>query len=412
MIRPRRRAGIPALALAAAFAATSAAALPAVAAETAPAAGPVVTGAPAPAVTVAVAAEREIVERAVVTGTLVPRDEILVSPEIEGCRITGLLVEEGDRVAKGAVLARLSREMIDTQLAQNAAAIARAEGAVAQARSSIVQAEAAQVEASLSLERAQSLMKSGNGTAAVLEQRESAAKGAEGRLSAARNGLTIAQADLAQARAQRSELDLKLARTEIRAPEGGIVSRRTARVGATASASAEPLFRLIARGEIELEGEVPETGLARLRAGAPASLDLDTADGPVAVSGRVRVVYPEVDRATPPRQGPHQARGRSAPAHRRLRPRRRRGGAAHRRRGAPRLGGLRASGPTVLVVSGERVELRPIRTGLSAGGFIEVRDGVKAGEAVVARAGSFLRDGDRVRPIYPALPATAEAGRP
>ncbi len=51
------------------------------------------------------AAEREIVERAVVTGTLVPRDEILVSPEIEGSRITGLLVEEGDRVAKGAVLA-------------------------------------------------------------------------------------------------------------------------------------------------------------------------------------------------------------------------------------------------------------------------------------------------------------------
>ncbi len=302
--------------------------------------------------------------------------------------------------------------MIDTQLAQNAAAIARAEGAVAQARSSIVQAEAAQVEASLSLERAQSLMKSGNGTAAVLEQRESAAKGAEGRLSAARNGLTIAQADLAQARAQRSELDLKLARTEIRAPEGGIVSRRTARVGATASASAEPLFRLIARGEIELEGEVPETGLARLRAGAPASLDLDTADGPVAVSGRVRVVYPEVDRAT--RLGKVRIKLEADP-------RLRIGAFARGAVEAARRTGVAvplasvvygASGPTVLVVSGERVELRPIRTGLSAGGFIEVRDGVKAGEAVVARAGSFLRDGDRVRPIYPALPATAEAGRP
>ena len=406
MIRPRHLAGVPAALLAALAAA------PAVAAEALPSAGPVVTTAPAPAVTVAVATEREIVERAVVTGTLVPRDEILVSPEIEGSRVTELLVEEGDRVAKGAVLARLSREMIDTQLAQNAAAIARAEGAVAQARSTIVQVDAAQVEASLSLERARSLAKTGNATAAVLEQRESAAKGAEGRLSAARNGLAIAQADLAQARAQRSELDLKLARTEIRAPEGGIVSRRTARVGATASASAEPLFRLIARGEIELEGEVPETGLARLRAGAPASLDLDTPDGPVAVSGRVRVVYPEVDRATrlgkvritlaadPRLQIGAFARGAVE--------------AARRTGVAVPLASVvyGASGPTVLVASGERVEQRPIRTGLSAGGFIEVRDGVKAGEAVVARAGSFLRDGDRVRPIYPAMPATAEAGRP
>lgn len=69
----------------------------------------------APAVTVVHAERREIVENAVVTGTLVPRDEILVAPEVEGLRITELLVEEGDRVAKGQVLARLSSEMIATQ---------------------------------------------------------------------------------------------------------------------------------------------------------------------------------------------------------------------------------------------------------------------------------------------------------
>ncbi len=83
-----------------------------------------------PAVTVVSAARREIVERAVVTGTLVPRDEILVAPEVEGLRITELLVEEGDRVAQGQVLARLSSEMIATQEASNVAAIARAEAAI------------------------------------------------------------------------------------------------------------------------------------------------------------------------------------------------------------------------------------------------------------------------------------------
>ncbi len=58
-------------------------------------------GAIAPAVTVAAAAQREMVEQAVVTGTLVPRDEILVAPEIEGTRITELLVEEGAEVSRG-----------------------------------------------------------------------------------------------------------------------------------------------------------------------------------------------------------------------------------------------------------------------------------------------------------------------
>ena len=183
----------------------------------------------APAVTVVPAESREIVERAIVTGTLVPRDEILVSPEVEGLRITELLVEEGDRVTKGQVLARLSLEMLATQEASNAAAIARAQAAIVQAQSQIVQAEAANVEAKQALERAQSLAKTGNATAAVLEQRVSAAQGAEGRLAAAKGGVQSAQADLATARAAGSEIALRRARADIRAPEAGVVNRRTAR---------------------------------------------------------------------------------------------------------------------------------------------------------------------------------------
>ena len=171
--------------------------------------------------------------------------------------------------------AKLSLEMIATQEASNAAAVARAEAAIVQARSQIVQAEAANLEARQALERAQALAKTGNATAAVLEQRVSAAQGAEGRLAAAKGGLQSAEADLATARAAGAEIALRRARTDIRAPEAGIINRRTARIGATATAAGEPLFRLIARGEIELEGEIPETSLARIKIGDPASLDLD-----------------------------------------------------------------------------------------------------------------------------------------
>ncbi|AYO85274.1 efflux RND transporter periplasmic adaptor subunit [Methylobacterium brachiatum] len=351
----------------------------------------------APAVTVVPAERREIVERAVVTGTLVPRDEILVAPEVEGLRITELLVEEGDRVTKGQVLARLSQEMIVTQEASNVAAVARAEAAIVQAKSQIVQAEAANIEAKQSLERAQSLAKTGNATAAVLEQRVSAAQGAEGRLAAARGGLQSAQADLATARAAGSEIALRRARTDIRAPEAGIVNRRTARVGASVTAAGEPLFRLIARGEIELEGEVPETSLARITVGDPASLDLD--DGRQ-LRGKVRRVYPEVDRAT--RLGKIRIRLTDDPVLRIGAFARGTVEVARREGIAVPVSSLlyAADGrASVLVAKDGRVEARTVTTGLSSEGFTEIRSGVVAGETVVARAGSFLRDGDRVRAV-------------
>ncbi|WP_267424503.1 efflux RND transporter periplasmic adaptor subunit [Methylobacterium sp. GC_Met_2] len=351
----------------------------------------------APAVTVVPAESREIVERAIVTGTLVPRDEILVSPEVEGLRITELLVEEGDRVTKGQVLARLSLEMLATQEASNAAAIARAQAAIVQAQSQIVQAEAANVEAKQALERSQSLAKTGNATAAVLEQRVSAAQGAEGRLAAAKGGLQSAQADLATARAAGSEIALRRARADIRAPEAGIVNRRTARIGATATAVGEPLFRLIARGEIELEGEVPETSLARIQVGNPASLDLD--DGRH-LQGKVRRVYPEVDRAT--RLGKVRIRLGDDPALRIGAFARGSVEVARRTGIAVPVSSLlyAADGrASVLVVKDGRVEARTVTPGLSADGFTELRSGVAAGESVVARAGSFLRDGDRVRAV-------------
>ncbi|MDP4021750.1 efflux RND transporter periplasmic adaptor subunit [Methylobacterium sp. NEAU 140] len=366
-----------------------------------------------PAVSVVEAARREVVESVVVTGTLVPRDEILVTPEIDGYRITEVLVEEGARVARGQVLARLSHDLIDRQIAQQDALLDKAAAAVPQAQSSIEQAEATETEARLAFDRARQLMQTGNTTAAVIETRTSALRQAEGRVAFARNGLAIAKAELAQARAVRDELSLRLARTEIRAPEAGIVSRRTARVGLTASAAAEPLFRLIARGEIELEGEVVETRLPLLREGAPAEIEIG--DGP-RVQGRVRAVYPEVDRAT--RLGKVRVRLDADP---RLR-------IGTFARGTVELARVRgvtvpqasvlygATGGTtrssVLVVAGDRVEARAVRTGLADDDAVEIRGGLSAGERIVARAGSFLRDGDRVRPVLEALSPPAVAAAP
>ncbi len=359
-----------------------------------------------PVVSVIVAAPRDLVAEAIVAGTLVPRHEVLVAPELDGVRVTEVLVEEGDHVVAGQVLARLSKDMLDVQIAQNAASRARSQAAIEQARSQIDQSAASAEEERLSLERAQALRRSGNTTEVTLEQRTSASRSAEARLAASRNGLAMAEADLALTKAQRAELDLRLARTEVKAPVDGIVSRRSARVGDTASMSKEPLFRLIDHGVVELEGDVTETGLGILKTGAPALIDVG---GDAPVHGRVRVVYPEIDRAT--RLGKVRVALDADPSLRIGAFARGTLEVARRHGLAVPLGALlyaEDGSASVLVVVDGHVAERKVRTGLTTAEAVEIADGLTAGETIVARSGSFLRPGDAVRTV-PGLPATASA---
>jgi hypothetical protein len=58
-------------------------------------------------------------------------------------------------------------------------------------------------------------------------------------------------------------------------------------------------------------------------------------------------------------------------------------------------------GPSVQVVVNGKVDTRRVKTGLEAGGQIAIESGVAMGDLVVAKAGTFLRDGDAVRPVVP-----------
>jgi HlyD family secretion protein len=143
------------------------------AAATANAADPTPVAAPKPpSVSIATAASGTLAETILLTGTLVARDEVMVGAEIDGLAITELLAEEGDKVTRGQVLARLSRDMLDAQFAQNAAALSRALAAIAQARNQIAEAEATARQADAAFARARSLEERGNTTAETLEQRE------------------------------------------------------------------------------------------------------------------------------------------------------------------------------------------------------------------------------------------------
>lgn len=338
----------------------------------------------------------DITETVLVSGTLVARDEILVAPEIEGLKVLDLKVEEGATVKAGDVLATLAQDTLDAQLAQNDASLARATAAIAQAKSNIVSAEAKLAEARSAYERGQALKKTGYLDTATFESRESAAKTAEAALTASKDALKSAEADKALAEAQRRELAWRRSRTEVRAPADGIVSRRTARVGGVASAVGEPMFRIIAKGAVELEADVPEVTIAKLKSDQPVAVT--TASG-IAVSGRVRLVLPEIDKTTrlgkvrialPADQGLHIgmfARGLVTTA-----------------TGRGLIAPLSAvmfsdDGPVVSVVLDGRVVTRKVSPGLMANDRILLTQGVAEGDEVIAKSGTFLHEGDAVRSV-------------
>lgn len=368
----------------------------------APASGP-----KPPSITVAVAGRREIAETLVTTGTLVARDEILVGAQIDGLRLEAYLVDVGDHVEKGEVLAQLDRDMIDTQLVQNASNIARAEAAIAQVQAAIVEAEASVVEADAALKRAEQLKKTGNATEETLFARQAASRISAARVEAQKQNLKVAQSEKTLAEAQRRELELRLARAEVKAPASGVVAARTARVGQIVGMGAEPLFKLVRDGAIELEAEATETRLHSVAVGQKALVEV--AGVPEPVSGEVRLVSPTVDPAS--RLGLVKI---SLPADKGLRS----GLFARGRIETARRVGLvvsqsallyGADGVKVQVVKDGVVHDRPVKTGLSDDSGVEILSGVEDGDQVVARAGGFLRDGDRITPVPAGAQAQAEA---
>jgi len=189
----------------------------------------------------------------------------------------------------------------------------------------------------------------------------------------------------------------------VTAPVAGTILHRSAIIGTTASARAQPLFEIIPKGELEVSAEVSARDLARVAPGQKAKVKVM---GAGEYPGAVRLVLPAVDPAT--QQGEVRVFLGADPALRT-------GAFA---RAIVTLGENCAvaiplsailygdEGAVVQVVRDDHVETRTVETGLASDGQVQIGKGLADGDLVVLRAGAFLRDGDPVRPI-PAGEATA-----
>ncbi|WP_319520672.1 efflux RND transporter periplasmic adaptor subunit [uncultured Martelella sp.] len=348
-------------------------------------------------VTVAAAREGEVVGTVAATGAVIAREDVPVHAEVDGEIIRAVLVEEGDYVAAGAPLAEIDTSAAELALEKNTVERRRTRTMIEQEKARLEKARVSEAEAAKELARNRSLVTSGAVSERALSERENDHARAAADLALARNALEVAEAELELVGRNRAEIERTLDKSTVRAPAAGLVLVRNARTGHTAALSGEPLFVLAEDGDLELEVAVAEADLARIREGQKAVFHLEGRDAPL--EGHVRHRTAQIDAAT--RLGAVRialddpeglvvgafVSGRIEVLSRRsiLLP-----------VSAIRFAG---NGETIVtIVEDGIVSKRPVETGLTEGDLIEVLSGIRPSERVVLKAGSFLKDGERVVP--------------
>ena len=301
-------------------------------------------------------------------GNIAPWQEAVVGAESNGMRLADVRVNVGDVVKRGQVLATFAPAMVQADLAQSKASVAEAEANLA--------------DAVANAQRARDLQASGALSAQQINQLLTAERTAQARLDALRAAAQVQQ--------------LRLAQAQVLAPDSGVISARSATVGAVVPAGME-LFRLIRQGRLEWRAEVAAAELALIRPGQAVRV---TAAGSAPVAGKVRMVAPTVDPNTRngivyvdlPQPGAAKA-GMFA-------------------RGEFETGsssGLTLPQSAVLLRDGfsyvfklgadNKVVKAKVGVGRRVGDRIEVTAGLDANSRVVASGGGFLADGDTVKVV-------------
>ena len=307
------------------------------------------------------------------SGDLVPRQEATVLPEVAGYRVAAVLVDAGQFVRRGQVLARLDPALIQAQVAQQEALAAQAEAQAIQAED-----QAARVK--------------GLDGAGVLSQEQ-----IDQRRLQARAARAQAKAQAAMARDARTRAG-KLAVT---APVSGLVLEKTVRPGDLSALGGSPWFRLAAEGQMDLQAQLAEDDLARVRLGQHAQVTLP---GGATATGVVRLISPQIDaqtklgfvRVTLPVRSDIRAGGFARAVF---------SDAQGRAPAVPETA-IRydADGASLMVVQPDnRVRRVRVRTGVRGGGLVQLVEGPPIGARIVQTSASFLMDGDQVTPTAGAV---------
>jgi HlyD family secretion protein len=301
-------------------------------------------------------------------GNVAAWQEAIIGAEVNGLKLLEVRVNVGDVVKRGQVLAIFSADT------------ARAD--VLQVQASLAEAQATAAEAAANALRARSLQDTGAMSTQQINQYTTAEQTANARVEAARALVSAAQ--------------VRLKNGQLTAPDNGIISARSATVGAVVGAGSE-LFRMIRQGRLEWRAEVTSSEVARIKPGQTAMV---TAASGAQVQGKVRVIAPTVDPVT-----------RNALVYVDLPT------SAGIKAGMFAKGEFALGSVQTLTLPQQALVLREgfsyamriepsnkvtqvkLQTGRRNGDAVEIIQGAKAGERFVASGAAFLADGDTVRVV-------------
>jgi len=337
---------------------------------------PSATSKPALTVTLTQARTSTLPIKLAANGNVAAWQEASIGAEASGLRVQELLVQVGDSVQRGQLLATFAPEPVQAE--------------VALARAALSEATANAAEAAANADRARAVQ----GTGALSAQQVNVYLTQE----------LTARARVASAKAQLDTQLLRLSYTRVLAPDTGIISSRSATVGAVLGSGTE-MFRLIRQGRLEWRAELTSSELGQVAVGTGVVV---TAPGGAQRKGRVRMVAPTVDAQTRnglvyvdlanPPAGAKAVAGAFKPG--------------MYVRGEFELGSssaLTLLQSAVLVRDGfsyvmrvgadNKVSQRKVQTGRTLGDQVEILAGLKPEDRLVASGASFLSDGDLVRVI-------------
>ena len=221
------------------------------------------------------------------TGYVVAQRKAAISSKATG-RLEWLGVTEGSRVKAGEVIARLDSRDVVAQ-AQSAEANVRA------TRAALAQAQAEEWEAAAQLKRNQDLLGKGFVSQSVVDT-------AKARADRAVAGVANAKAAIGVAEANARNAEVAVDYTQIRAPFDGVILSKSANVGdmvtpfSSAADSKGAVVSMADMSTLEVEADVSESSLAKIRVGQPCEITLDALPD-TRFRGRVGRMVPTVDRA-------------------------------------------------------------------------------------------------------------------
>lgn len=340
----------------------------AAASQAAPAADGAAPAAPKPAMTVSTAKPEtaSLALQLQANGNIAAWQEASVGAEVPGLRLATVNVNIGDVVKKGQVLATFARETTEAESLQGKAALMQAEAA----------AESAKADA----DRARSIENTGALSKSQIAQYLTQEK--------------VTRAQFEAAKAAYAASQVRLGNTQVRAPDDGVISARTATVGAVAGAGQE-LFRLVRQSRMEWRAEVTPAEVGQVKVGQKVEV---TAASGLTVAGTVRAIAPTADPQTR-----NVLVFADLPKHAELK-------AGTFARGQFQIGSSQAltvpaqaivvrDGHNYVFVIGadSKAGQRKVDTGRRAGDRVEVLQGLKADETVAVQGAGFLNEGDLVK---------------